>query len=197
MRQPTVRAPALAGVLAGDNAGPGDLVGDEVGLLNSDGSWSVLYLDAFGAWREADGRLSVAEAVSGQGMVLIRNATNGCRLTFAGAVGNDRSRQVVVSPGWNLITLSEGCELAVSNAFDLADNGGPVGGTTESNADLLVLQTDDGLLHRLMFVQGWGAPYDGNWVDLIDNQVSTLRLKPGQAYYYYRQTIGGEMRIEY
>ena len=165
--------------------------------MNSDGAWRVVYLDGVGVWREENGQRSSFELPPGQGLVLARNAPAASWLTFSGEVGNDLSRQLTIVPGWNLIALSEGRELDIQQAFAHAGDGGPIGGTSEADADLLVLQDQAGVIHKLMFAQGLGAPYDGKWVDLSNGQVSTLILKPGESYYYYRQPTAGSMVVTY
>jgi hypothetical protein len=144
-----------------------------------------------------NGQPTNLELLPGEGVVLQRNETNDVTLTFSGEVGNNGNRQLTIWPGWNLIALSEGRDLDVQTAFASTTNGSPVGAATASEADLLVLRTEDGVLHRLMYVQGWGAPYDGKWVDLAGNVVSAIKFKPGQSYYYYRQPGAGGMTVNY
>jgi hypothetical protein len=48
-----------------------------------------------------------------------------------------------------------------------------------------------------MYVEGWGAPYDGNWFDLSTLEISTNIVMPGDAFYYYRQSAGGDMDVRF
>ena len=183
----------LAGPLSGNDDGPGG-AGDEVVVLNGDGSWRTLYLDSAKVWRESNGDASTYVLAPGQGFMVRRSAPSIARLTFSGAVGNDATQTNRIREGWNIIGLSEGKTLQVKNALATAS---PVGGTSEEVSDQLVIQNADGSWRRLMYVQGWGAPYDGNWFDLSAFQIATNVLDPGAAYYYYRQPAGGDTDLEY
>jgi hypothetical protein len=110
-------------------------------------------------------------------------------------VGDEGTRQVTVRPGWNLLTLSEGRERTLADAFAHTTGGNPAGGATPEEADRLIVWDDAGVPHHLMLAQGLGAPYDGNWIDLDTMQVSTLTLKPGRAFYYYRLEEAGTIDI--
>jgi hypothetical protein len=114
--------------------------------------------------------------------------------TIPGRVGNVGTNSTTLRPGWNLIGLSEGKSLPVKTTFTGAN---PVGSSMEEESDLIVLQNPDGSWRRMMYIQGWGAPYDGNWFDLSTFQIVTNRLEPGQAYYYFRQSTGGATQISY
>jgi hypothetical protein len=48
-----------------------------------------------------------------------------------------------------------------------------------------------------MYVQGWGAPYDGNWFDLGTYQVVPANeiLPPGAAYYYLRRSAATDVEF--
>jgi hypothetical protein len=188
---------ALGGALTGDNAGPGDGVGDELYALQPDGAWRLIWLDGGGAWREADGRLSTEPIPDGQGMLILRNRASDATATFTGQVGNDRGKQVVVHGGWNLLALSEGRELLLSAAFTGAGAGGPVGHAQQGKADQIVMLDEAGTGYWLMRVSGWGAPFDGQWVDLITLTIPALKIRPGQVIYYYRQPAAGNMPVTY
>ena len=48
-----------------------------------------------------------------------------------------------------------------------------------------------------MYVQGWGAPYDGNWFDFSTYQIIPADevLPPGSAYYYLRRGTATDVRF--
>ncbi len=176
---------ALAESLHGNDGGIGSGA-DEIYILQANGSWRTLYLDASGTWREADGQASTYELPAGQGLWVARRAGSAARLTFTGPIGNDGTRTNRLVTGWNLIGLSEGKELPLVQTLAGAN---PVSGGSEETADQLVIQNPDGSWRRLMYIEGWGAPYDGNWFDLKTFElVSTNEVfEPGAAYYYLRR----------
>jgi hypothetical protein len=130
-------------------------------------------------------------------MLILTPAGDRSRATFVGQVGNDGTSEVEIGPGWSLLGLSEGRPIPVQDAFASCSVGAPVGGSSESAADQIVTWDETGRGHWLMFVQGWGAPYDGHWVDLMDFRVSPLVIRPGLAFYYFRQESGGVMRVNF
>jgi hypothetical protein len=93
-----------------------------------------------------------------------------------------------------MIGLSEGKTLTIKDTFQDAN---PVGGASKEEADQIVLQNPDGSWKWLMYVQGWGAPYDGNWFDLQTFTIVTNKLEPGAAYYYFRQPSGGPTDVKF
>jgi hypothetical protein len=101
---------------------------------------------------------------------------------------------VTLRTGFNLIGLSEGKDLPIKATFQAA---GPQGGAVEETADQMVFQKSNGAWRRLFYIQGWGAPYDGNWFDLGTFQIVGTGevLEPGQAYYYLRR--GDAMPVSY
>jgi len=175
---------SLAEGLEGSDDGLGG-AGDELYILEQDGSWRALYLDGQKTWREAAGTPSTYQLNPGQGFFVSRRASSSARVTFAGPVGNDGTRSCQIVTGWNLIGLSEGRELSIQQAF----TGVAQGAASEDQADQLILQNPDGSWRRLMYVDGWGAPYDGNWFDLSTFQIVSTNevLQPGAAYYYLRR----------
>jgi N-acetylneuraminic acid mutarotase len=192
----------LAAVLSKEMQGSDDGIGgdgDEVYVMEADESWRTLFLSAAGKWMDSGSDPSESEASefelsAGQGYVVARKQPTSAWMTFVGPVGNDGTRTNRLNSGWNLIGLSEGKRLPIRETFASA---GPVGGISEDDADLLVLQNPDGSWRRLMHVQGWGAPYDGNWFDL--NSFEMLGpgevLEPGRAYYYLRR--GGPTDVRF
>lgn len=176
---------ALSDMLQGNDGGIG-AGGDEVYVLQSDGSWRILYLDESLTWREADGSESTYELPAGQGLWVARKSGTSARLSFTGPVGNDGTQSVALQPGFNLIGVSEGKDLPLKETFATAN---PQGGSVEETADQLVFQNPDGSWRRMMFVTNWGAPYDGNWFDLNTFQIVPTNevLEPGEAYFYLRQ----------
>jgi hypothetical protein len=176
---------ALAEELHGNDGGISSGA-DGVYILQTNGNWRTLYLDAAGTWRESDGSVSTYELPAGQGFWIARKTGTSARITFTGPVGNNGTRTHRLVSGWNLIGLSEGKDLPLKATFAAAQ---PVGAAVEENADQIVLQRANGSWRRLMYVQGWGAPYDGNWFDLSTFQIVPANevLEPGAAYYYLRR----------
>jgi hypothetical protein len=180
----------LAETLSGDDAA----AGDKVLILQPGGAWRTLYLDSQKVWRESGGAVSTYELPAGAGFFVERKSGSAAKITFTGPVGNDGTKTNRLQTGWNMIGLSEGKSLSVKETFAGAN---PVGSATEEQADLVVLQNPDGSWRRLIYIQGWGAPYDGNWFDLQTFQVVTQKLEPGAAYYYYRQSSGGATEVKF
>jgi len=176
---------ALAEQLHGNNGGIGSGA-DEVYVLQPDGSWRTLYLDAAKTWREADGSASTYELPAGLGLWVARKTGTPVRMTFTGPVGNDGTQSVALNPGFNLIGLSEGKNLPLAETLASAR---PVGGASEDLADELVVQQADGTWRFLMYVTNWGVPYDGQWFDLNSYEMVPTNevLVPGAAYYYLRR----------
>ena len=162
-----------------DPESPGDLV------------WKGLYLGSDGKWYEDGGGVSTDELPEGKAFWLRLPGGTTKELTFAGPVGNDGTKSVAVSPGWNLLGLSEGLDLPLDALFREVATGG----ADETTADLLYFQTPEGKWRELMYVSGWDEegsdPYwDGHWVDLTEEDIEPLtdeHLRPGQAYYYLRR----------
>lgn len=184
---------ALAETLHGHDGGL-SAGADGVYILQPDGAWRTLYLDAADIWRESNGEESTYELPAGQGLWVARKAATSARLTFTGPVGNDGTKTNRLNPGWNLIGLSEGKELPLAQTLATAH---PTGGMIEGTADLLVIRTPAGTWRRLMYVQGWGAPYDGNWFDFSTYQIVPADevMPPGSAYYYLRRGPATDVRF--
>lgn len=184
----------LADQLDGSDGGVGDQVGDEVFVLEDSGSWRTLYLDGQGIWRESNGETTSYELPVGRGLWVARYNANPIRFTFSGPVGNSGTNRVAIPQGWSIIGLSEGRELSIKSALAGA---APHGGAAEEEADMLVRQKTNGAWQRMMYIQGWGAPYDGNWFDLSTFQIVTNRIQPGEAYYYFRQPAAGSTEVSF
>ncbi len=184
---------ALAATLQGNDGGVGSGA-DEVYILQANGTWRTLYLDSAGIWREASGEASTYELPMGAGLWVARRAGTPARVTFTGPVGNDGTRTNRIGSGWNLLGLSEGKDLPLKQTLAQV---GPVSGGAEETSDLLVLQNSNGTWRRLMYVEGWGAPYDGNWFDLQSFQIVSTNevLQPGAAYYYLRRGDPADVRF--
>jgi hypothetical protein len=174
----------LAEQLQGNDGGMG-AGGDEIYISNGGTGWRMLYLDAGKVWREANGDPCVYELPAGVGFWVARKSGTGVRITFTGQVGNEGTRTATLQPGFNLISLSEGKALPLKATFATAN---PVGADVEDAADQIVIQKANGSWRKLMYIQGWGAPYDGNWFDLTTFQIVPENevLEPGAAYYYFR-----------
>lgn len=185
---------ALASALVGHSGGAGDGVGDEVYIMQENGTWRILYLDGTSVWRETTGVASTYELPEGQGFFIARNAATAAQVTFTGPVGNTGTNRTTIRPGWNILGLSQGKDLPLS---DMLGDGIAHGGMYEEEADLLVLPNANGSWRRLMRVEGWGAPYDGQWFDLSTFQIYTNNLIPGAAYYYYRQPTAGPFDVSF
>ena len=184
---------ALAEQLHGSNGGIGSGA-DEVYVLQSDGSWRTLYLDAAKTWREADGAASSYELPAGLGVWVSRKTGSPARITFTGPVGNDGTQSVPLNEGYNLIGLSEGKDLPLAETLATA---GPTGGASEDMADELVIQQADGSWRFLMYVTNWGVPFDGQWFDLGSYEIVPTNevINPGAAFYYLRR--GGQTQVEF
>ncbi len=184
---------ALADSLQGNDGGLGSGA-DELHILQDNGSWRTLYLDASGIWREVNGAVSEYELPEGRGLWVARKVGAPARFTFTGPVGNDGTRTNRIVTGWNILGLSEGKELPLKATLAGAN---PVSDGAQEDSDQLVFCTANGAWRRLMYIQGWGAPYDGNWLDLSTFQLVTTNemLEPGAAYYYLRQGSATEIQF--
>jgi hypothetical protein len=182
----------LGAMLAERLAGDDTQDGDRVHILGSSGAWRTLYLDSQKVWRESGGAASTYELPVGAGFFVERKSGSPAPVTFTGPVGNDGTRTNRLAAGWNMIGLSEGKILPVKETMAGAN---PVGSATEDQADQIVLQNPNGSWRRLIYIQGWGAPYDGNWFDLQTFAVVTNKLDPGAAYYYLRR--GGATDVKF
>ena len=166
----------------------------EVYLLEPDGSWRILYLDAQGEWRETDGTLSPCELAPGQGIWVANRSGLPAQATFTGPVGNDGSQTVALRSGFNLLGPSEGRDLPLAATLAAIQ---PQGGATEEQADIVTFQNPDGSWRQWMFVTNWGVPYDGRWFDLGTFQFATTNdvIEPGAAFYYLRR--GGDTQLSF
>lgn len=182
-----VMGKSLAATLTGDASG----LGDRIHILQPDGVWRILWLDEARLWREAtDNGYSHYVLPAGLGFMVERPSRAAATLVLPGKVGNDGHKALAISQGWNLLSLSEGKALPLRETFA---PGGPIGGTSLETADQIHILGEGGAWTTLIYVQGWGAPWDGNWVNLNTFEIYTGSLLPGQAYYYYRQA--GSMNV--
>jgi len=180
----------LAAVLEGDAVG----AKDKVHLFEANVQWRTLYLDETGIWREENGEASSYELPAGTGFFVERQGEEYAELIFQGPVGNDGTQTHQITPGWNLIGLSEGKDLPLKGTLAPAN---PLGGAWEEVADQIVIQNPDGSWRWLMFVTNWGPAYDGNWFDFSTDQMvpANEAIEPGTAFYYLRR--GEETEVEF
>ncbi len=165
---------------------------DELYILDG-GLWEVLHVDAGGVWRNAQNQPYTTPLPQGNGLFVFRNSVSGTQVTFAGPVGNRPSGTNIISVGWNILGFSEGKYLPLSAMFEgaMRVSGAPTGDYDEEVADLIVLQNPDGSWRRLIRL-----PND-TWFDLKTGAPATMMMRPGQAYYYYRQNSGGSMQVRF
>ncbi len=179
---------ALTEAWLGDDQGPGG-EGTELYLLNSDGSWQVLYLDSAGSWRNGDGTLATAELAAGHA-AMARGAGGGTA-TFTGQAGTEDATQVVINAGWNLLSPGDGRVLHLSK-FIAETSGTPIGGVPATPKDQVVYWDNEGTQHRLILIDGWGASWDGNWVDSVSQEITDPELQSGEVIYYYSVQVAEE-----
>lgn len=182
----------LAGSLAGDNGGVGDGTGDELYLVQPDGSWVSFYLDEAGMWRDGIGSSpSTNRLAPGQGALLIRYGAP-TTAYFAGPVGNTGAKTNSIAPGWNIVGLSEGRAVNLATAFDHTASGAPQGSFDETTADLfIILNKANGKWRRFQRLP------DGTWLDLSTFATASFRLMPGEAGYYFRTSGGGNLNVKF
>jgi hypothetical protein len=190
---------AMGRMLAEPLAGDDSAAGDRIFIMESGGGWRTLYLDSQKVWREENGDPSTYVLPAGAGFFVERRGGGAIPITFTGPVGNAEAGSAEVHTnrlvsGWNMIGLSEGKTLTIKDTFQEAN---PVGGASKEEADQIVLQNPDGSWKWLMYVQGWGPPYDGNWFDLQTFTIVTNQLEPGAGYYYFRQPSGGPTDVKF
>jgi hypothetical protein len=109
---------------------------------------------------------------------------------FLGQVGNGGSSATnALAQGYNLITVSRGQPVSITEAFeDNAVSGTPEGGGLRRNpGDRLILQRN-GRFETIIRLD------DGTWLNTATGQDFTdFELEPGAGFYYYRQ---GESNLE-
>ncbi len=184
---------SLASVLTGHNSGIGTQTGDEVYVLESDGNWRMLYLDTTGVWRESDGSASYCELEPGQGFFVARFTPSSTQWSMAGEIDGNGTGTATIREGWNILNFAEGRPVNLNNVL----GNKPSGGASEEQSDLIVVYQSDGSWRRYMYIQGWGAPYDGKWWDLDGNQIVQITNQPGRAFYYYRKPGAGQTTVDY
>jgi hypothetical protein len=109
---------------------------------------------------------------------------------FLGQVGNGGSSATnALAQGYNLITVSRGQPVSITEAFENnAVSGTPEGGGLRRNpGDRLILQRN-GRFETIIRLE------DGTWLNTATGQDFTdFELEPGAGFYYYRQ---GESNLE-
>jgi transcription elongation factor len=62
------------------------------------------------------------------------------------------------------------------------------GGAGAATADVTWEWQGDTQTYKTAFlIDGWGAPYDGNWWDETTGDYSDIELGPGKAFWYQRR----------
>jgi uncharacterized repeat protein (TIGR01451 family) len=182
----------LADALVGHNV---QGQGDEVFILNPNGSYSNLYLDASGTWRAAISGTPVATHVlnPGQGIIVLNRQVSNAQPEFSGPVGNTAANTITVpAGGYTILGLSEGRHLTLAQAFsDIVSGTGPIGSFDESSADMIIVLESDGSYTPLQRLP------NGTWLDQSTFSTSALRFTPGKAYWYYRTPAGGAMTVRF
>jgi hypothetical protein len=179
----------LASALSGHNV---QGLGDEVFLLNADGTYSNLYLDGSGVWRAAIGGTPVAthQLEPGQGIVVLRRQGTAASRSSADRWATSRTHQHHPA-GYNIIGLSEGRYLSLSSAFSTFVSGSPAGSYNQTQADSILILENDGAYTPLQRLP------DGTWLDLSTFSTSTRKFTPGQAYWYHHVATGGTMKVRF
>jgi hypothetical protein len=151
--------------------------------------WIILERGLGGWTRFGGGSLPVLDP--GQGFIIF-NTGGSASPTFSGPVGNTGASSIslaggsIANPGYNIIGISEGKAISASTAFD---GIAVVGSYDENKADQVVIMDPYRRLIR--------RP-DGTWYDTGNpnsQSETTLKLQPGQAYYYIRR--GSSANLEF
>lgn len=180
----------LAVALSGNNV---QGLGDEIFILNADGSYSNLYLDGSGVWRAAVGGTPLAthQLEPGQGIVVLRRQGTSAQPEFRGPVGNAQTHTNTIHPGYNIVGLSEGKHLSLGAAFSSIASGSPAGSYNQTQADSILILESNGSYTPLQRLP------DGTWLDLTTFSATTRKFNPGKAYWYYRVTTGTTMKVRF
>ncbi len=182
----------LAAVLTGDNDGIGTDYGDEVLIMNDNGStYRTLWLDGAGPpqWHVSGGGSDTLEP--GQGFFVLRKTSGTVYPTFTGPVGTFGAKTSYIVQGWNLIGLAEGWYNVTFNRVF----GSPVSGSLNASWD------DDGTADQIQalndggsYSRFWYAP-DG-WRNAANDQLATTNtFLPGKAYYFKRAS--GDLEVSF
>jgi hypothetical protein len=181
----------LASALNGDNGGVGDHAGDEVFILNSDSTYSNLYLDAGGVWRTSGGQVATHQLNPGQGIIILRNSPATAYPRFTGPVGNTMAKTNSISEGTSIIGLSEGKALTPAQAFSSFATGTPAASYDENAADEIVFIEPDGSFRPVMRLP------DGTWLDLTTFESAGYLFTPGRGAFYIHRAGGGTMKVRF
>ncbi|HMP75716.1 MAG TPA: autotransporter-associated beta strand repeat-containing protein [Kiritimatiellia bacterium] len=190
----------LAGALDG-NATEGD--SDEVFILNANGSYSNIWLNASKVWvTKLPGNPPATHALQpGQGFVVKRLGA-ATSAEFIGPVGNQAIHTNAIpagdgsnTPGFAILSLSQGKYLPISTAFAagnvVSSGGGPAGSIEFNKADVIYIPQTDGSYKPLQ------RHPNGTWFDLTTFTTSSERFTPGKAYWYHRTPTGQLMRVRF
>jgi hypothetical protein len=180
---------ALAYGLTGHAGGAGDGTGDELFLLQANGSYVNLYLDG-GVWKETGGSASVRTLQAGQGVLVLRNGA-ATSSPFAGPVGNTRDELNTVPVGWSIMGLSHGRHLTPEEAFSSLASGSLVGSSDDNQADMIIFLSPSGTYTP---IQRLGSPYN-YWMDLTTEAAAGYVVRPGKAFFYQRRSSELQVRF--
>lgn len=171
-------------------------VGTDLYLLNNpdndlqaNATWTRLEFMSDGNWKLNGSTLYQEELPAGQGMLVVREAGTESP-TFTGPVGNDGTATHTLSPGFNIIGLSQGKALPASTAFDSVST---IGSYDETQADMVYIL--EGTKWRRLIRRP-----DGTWYDTAtpnSKGETSLILMPGDSYYYIRRSGGNDDVINF
>ncbi len=178
----------LAGQLEG---GGSQAVSDQIHAFDNSGNPYVLWLNSGnGTWYEG-GSPTARILDPGQGFMIYRQAANGSgQIRFFGQVGNTGAESLTIDGGrWNLLNFSQGKTVSGNPLPGTTISGSPVASYSFGSADRISYMHTDG---SWKIYQRFG---DGTWRDLDapGTAINTITMQPGQGYYYYRQSSGGDM----
>ena len=182
----------LGDLLADQLVGGGSqATADQIHAFDSSGNPFVLWLNSGnGLWYEG-GSPTSRTLDPGQGFMVYRQPANGSgSIRFYGTVGNSGSENLVIEGGrWTLLNFSQGKTMSGNPLPGTTISGTPVGSFSLSSADRISFMHTDG---SWKIYQRFG---DNTWRDLDapGTAINTITMQPGQGFYYYRQSSGGDM----